>query len=90
MGDGFRVAVRLIVSTADNVLLVPIGALFPHADGGMAVYRIDGGRARLQPVEVAARSGSVAWVRSGLEAGQALVVYPPPALDDGKRVRLRR
>jgi HlyD family secretion protein len=90
MGDGFRVAVRLIVATADDVLLVPIGALFPHADGGMAAYRVDGGRVRLQPVEVAARSGSVAWVRSGLEAGQTVVVYPPPAIADGKRVKLRK
>jgi HlyD family secretion protein len=90
MGDGFRVTVRVVTGSADNAVLVPVGALFPHADGGMAVYRVDGGRARLQAVEVAGRNASVAWVRAGLEPGQAVVVYPPPAVVDGKRVGVRK
>lgn len=89
MGDGFRVTVRVVtVSTAD-ALMVPVGALFPYADGGMAVLRLDGRRARLQPVELAARNGSVGWVRNGLEPGQRVVVYPPPGVSDGSRVRVK-
>lgn len=90
LGDGYRVTVRVITHSVDQALLAPIGAVFPHADGGMAVYRLEGGRARLQPVEVAGRNGSEAWIRSGLQAGQAVIVYPPPAVADGKRVRVRR
>ena len=89
MGDGYRVTLRVITQSVDQALLAPVGALFPFADGGMAVYRVDGGRARLQPVEVAGRNGSEAWIRSGLQAGQSVVVYPPPALADGKRIALR-
>lgn len=89
MGDGFRVTVRVITASVDNATVVPVGALFPFADGGMAVYRIDSGRARVQPVELGARNGTVGWVRSGIEPGQAVVLYPPPALADGKRVTVR-
>lgn len=89
MGDGFRVTVRVITASVDNAVTVPVGALFPFADGGMAVYRLDGGRAKVQPVELGARNGTMGWVRSGIEPGQAVVLYPPPTLADGKRVAVR-
>ncbi|KQT10844.1 efflux RND transporter periplasmic adaptor subunit [Ramlibacter sp. Leaf400] len=90
MGDGFRVTVRIVTQSVDQVVLAPVGALFPFADGGMAAYRLDGGRARLQPVDVAARNGSEAWVRSGLQPGQSVILYPPPSVSDGQRVQRRR
>ncbi|MFC5499408.1 efflux RND transporter periplasmic adaptor subunit [Caenimonas terrae] len=90
IGDGYRVTLRVITQSVDQAVMVPVGALFPYADGGAAVYRVDGGRARLQPVEVAGRNGSEAWIRSGLQAGQRVIVYPPPAVADGKRIELRK
>lgn len=90
MGDGFRVGVRVITGSADNAVLVPVGALFPFSDGGTAVYRIEGGRAALQAVELDGRNGSMAAVRSGLKPAQEVIVYPPPTVADGKRVRVRR
>jgi HlyD family secretion protein len=90
MGDGFRVTVRVITASIDNAVLVPVGGLFPYADGGMAVYRLDEGHARLQPIQLAGRNGSVGSVTAGLQPGQTVVVYPPPALADGKRVRIRK
>jgi HlyD family secretion protein len=89
MGDGFRVGVRIVTDRVEQAILVPVGALFPHEGGGMAVYRLDGRRARMQPVDVAARNGAHAWVRSALAPGEAVVVYPPAALADGRRVRVR-
>lgn len=89
VGDGFRVTVRVIIASAEGALLVPVGAVFPHGDGGFAVYRVEQGRATLRPVEIAARNGSVAWVRGGVAQGETLVLYPPPALADGNRVRQR-
>jgi HlyD family secretion protein len=89
MGDGFRVTVRVITASAEDAITVPVGALFPHADGGMAAYLLDGSRARLQPVELVARSSSLGWVKNGLQPGQRVVVYPPPGVADGSRVRVR-
>jgi HlyD family secretion protein len=89
MGDGFRVGVRIVTASVEPAVLVPVGALFPH-EKGMAVYRIERSRARLQPVELGARNPSEAWVRSGLQPGQTVVVYPAAALADGRRIHVRR
>ena len=90
VGDGFRVTVRIVTQSVDGAVLAPVGALFPFADGGMAVYRIDGGRARLQAVEVGGRNGNEAWIQSGLAPGQAVIVYPPPTVAEGRRVQARK
>ncbi len=88
MGDGFRVGVRIVTAGVDRALLVPVGALFPQGDG-VAVYKLEGRRVRLQPVEVAARNGTQAWVRDALSIGDGVIVYPPAALADGRRVKVR-
>lgn len=88
VGDGFRVGVRIVTASVEQAVQLPVGALFPH-DQGMAVYRLDGQRARLQPVDVAARNATRAWIRKGLEPGQIVVIYPPAALSDGRKVRVR-
>jgi HlyD family secretion protein len=67
-----------------------VGALVPLGDGGTGVFRLRDGKARLQPVELGGRNGSEAWVRSGLKAGETVIVYPPPAVSDGKRVQRRQ
>ncbi|HMA06542.1 MAG TPA: HlyD family efflux transporter periplasmic adaptor subunit [Ramlibacter sp.] len=88
MGDGFRVVVRVITASVDPALLVPVGALFPQGQA-MAVYVLDGKRARLQSIDVGGRNGTQAWVRSGLVADQMVIVYPPSTVADGKRVKTR-
>ena len=102
LGDGYRVGVRIVTLTVDDALRVPVGAVFPlpgngrddgegdDRAGGMAVFTLREGRARLAPVQVAARNGSYAWIRAGLAAGAAVIVYPPPAVADGVRVKVRK
>lgn len=89
LGDGFRVTVRVITVSTDDAVIVPVGALFPRANGDMTVYVLDGKRARLRPVEIVARNGSVGWVRHGLSQGERVIVYPPPGVADGVRVLIR-
>ena len=66
-------------------------SLVPDADGPdrMAVFVLEGGRARLVPVDLGARNGNAAWIRSGLAAGAKVIVYPPATLSDGARVKER-
>lgn len=92
LGDGFRVGVRILTLAVDDALLAPLGAVFPLPGGnqGSAVFVIDQGRAKRVSVDVGARNGSVAWIRSGLTAGTPVIVYPPADVVDGKRVRERR
>lgn len=91
LGDGYRVSVRIVTQSQDQALKVPVSAVFPRSDtAGMAVFVLDRGHARLAPVEVAARNGTDAWIRQGLQAGTTVIVYPPSAVRDGASVRQRR
>lgn len=89
LGDGYRVGVRIITVSQPSAQRVPVSAVFPRSEGGMAVFVADGGRARLTPVELGGRNGNEAWIKSGLAAGTEVIVYPPSALRDGERVSAR-
>lgn len=89
LGDGFKVDVRIPVQAADAALLVPVGCLFPRGSR-QALFVVDGGRARLKEVELVARNGRDAWIRTELRPGTTVVAYPPATLGDGDRVRANR
>lgn len=89
LGDAFRVTARVVTVSTDDAILVPVGALFPDAGGGMKVYVLEGGHARMRSVDIHARNGSVGWVRQGLSAEEQVIVYPPPGVADGRRVRVK-
>ena len=90
LGDGYRVEVRVITLALANALQVPVSAVFPLPDNsGMAVYVVDGGRARQVPVDVGARNGRRAWIRKGLDEGVTVIDFAPTAVRDGGRVRAR-
>jgi HlyD family secretion protein len=99
LGDGYRVSVRIVVLAVDDAVRVPVGAVFPlprtpgapeDATQGWAVFTVADGRARRVPVELGGRNGTHAWIRAGLEPGADVVVYPPPALADDRKVAARR
>jgi HlyD family secretion protein len=91
LGDGYRVGVRIVTRSEPRVLKVPVGAVFPQAApaSGAAVFVAEGGRARLQAVDVAARNGAEAWVTRGVAEGARVLVYPPAVVGDGSRIRAR-
>jgi HlyD family secretion protein len=89
LGDGYRVGVRIVVLSQPKAMQVPVSAVFPRPEGGMAVFLLDGGRAKLTPVELGARNGSQAWIKGGLAEGATVIVYPPAGLSDGARVKAR-
>jgi HlyD family secretion protein len=70
------------------VLRVPGSAVF-SSDGKEAVFRIDGSRARLTPVQTGLRGGGWIEIVEGLNAGDRVVVHPDRELSDGQRVRSR-
>ena len=88
LGDGFKVDVRVLVQVVENAVKVPVSALFP-VGARSALFVVEGGRARQREIEVAARNGVEAWVKTGLAPGTPVIVYPPTALKDGARVTTR-
>jgi HlyD family secretion protein len=93
LGDGFRVGVRIVTVDESGALWVPVAAVFPRPlaeGGGDAVFVLEGGRAKLQPVQVQGRNGRQAWIAEGLEPGTEVIIYPGAAVADGVRVQPRR
>lgn len=88
VGHGYRVEAAVTVWRAETVLRTPVAALFRH-QGQWAVFKVEGGRAYLQPVEIGHNDGELAEVRAGLRPGEWVVVHPGQSIADGVSVRVR-
>jgi HlyD family secretion protein len=86
IADGYRVDARIEVAREEDVLLIPLAALFRYGEQ-WAAYRVSDGRARLALLRIGSRGAETAAVLDGLEAGATVIVYPSDAVRDGARVR---
>jgi HlyD family secretion protein len=88
LGDAYRVEVRVVVWQEDDVLKVPVGALFRQGND-WAAFVVEADRARLRIVQLGQRNNDDGEIVGGLEAGQAVVLHPPDTLTDGARLTPR-
>jgi HlyD family secretion protein len=87
LGDGFRVVVRISIWKGENLIAVPIGALF--RDGpDWAVYAAVNGKAVLKRLKIGQRNGEFAEVRSGLAEGETVILHPSDQIEDGSAVTI--
>jgi HlyD family secretion protein len=89
IGDGYRVEVRIIVSSRENVLKVPVSSLVRHG-ADWAVYTVDNERAVRRVVQIGERNGLEAEITGGLSGGERIIVYPSDAIADGVKVTTRQ
>jgi len=88
LGDAYRLDLRIITSKAMG-LAVPVPALVRCGEAWCA-YRITDGRARRVTVGIGRLGSDFAEVRTGLAAGERVVLRPPESLQDGSRVDATR
>lgn len=88
LGDAYRVQARFVLWEARDVLQVPASSLFRH-NAGWAVFVVEGGKARLRPVQLGERAGLAVQVVAGLKAGEQVINHPDDRIRDGVRVRPR-
>jgi HlyD family secretion protein len=88
LGDRFRVEARIVTWHGDNVLQAPTGALFRRG-GDWMTFVFDGGKARLQKVEILHNNGVAAEIRSGLTQGQRVILHPPDSISEGASVKAK-
>ncbi|WP_428265446.1 efflux RND transporter periplasmic adaptor subunit [Haliangium sp.] len=88
LGDGYRVEVSITIWKADDVLTVPVSAVFRHGED-WAVYVAEGGVATLTPVEVGRRNQNRAQILSGIRDGTTVVVHPSDRVQDGVTITPR-
>ncbi len=85
LGHEYRVYARIVVWEGQDVLQVPLGALF-RGESGWAVFQVEGGRAHLRRVEIGQRNARAAQILSGLEEGDTVLLHPSDQIEDGVRI----
>jgi HlyD family secretion protein len=88
LGHGFRVYARIRVWRGENVLRVPLAALFRRGDE-WAVFRVLDGRVSLTPIRIDHRDASFAEVIQGLSEADVVIVHPGDQVEDGVAVEIR-
>lgn len=89
LGHGYRVEVAIVVWERDDVVQVPVSALF-RDDEAWAVYRVEDGQAHATRVDVGRDNGRSAQILDGIAPGETIVLYPGEQIEDGTRVAQRR
>lgn len=88
LGDAFRIEARIVSWQSDDVMTAPLGAVFRYGDG-WAVFRVEGTKAHLVPVQVGHRGETEIELVSGVSSGDVLVVHPGDRVRDDARVEPR-
>lgn len=89
LGHGYRVRVAIVTERHEDVLLVPLGALFRQG-GDWAVFAVgEDERAALRIVAIGARDARNAVVLSGLAAGERVILHPGDRVAQGVSVTPR-
>jgi HlyD family secretion protein len=85
---GYKLDVQIVVDSRENAVLVPADAVFASAEG-MAVFAVEGGKARVRPVKLGLKGEQDYEVTAGLEPDERVVRRPPTDLKPGRRVKAR-
>ena len=87
LGHGFRVVSHITVWKGDNLLAIPVAALFRRGTS-WAAFSVKDGVAHLQPIELGQRNADYAEVTSGLESGAQVILHPSDQVADGSKVEI--
>ncbi|MGZ3774539.1 MAG: efflux RND transporter periplasmic adaptor subunit [Pseudobdellovibrionaceae bacterium] len=88
LGDNFHVELSMLVSRDENVLKIPLGALFKDNEN-WAVYIISDGKAQLRHVEIAKRNDREASVTRGLHQDDRVILFPGDVIIEGSKVKIK-
>jgi HlyD family secretion protein len=88
LGHDFRVDARVTIDEVKDAVRAPLGALFRHPEG-WAVYKIVEGQTVLTPVTAGISDTTYREIKTGLAAGDTVVLFPGSTISDGLRVKPR-
>jgi HlyD family secretion protein len=88
LGDGYRVEARIVTYAADDVMKVPMAALFREGEE-WKVFTASQGVAQKRTVQVLRRSPSEAMIGAGLSEGVPVILYPGDQIRDGASIVAR-
>ncbi len=82
LGHGYRVEPRIVIWESDNVLSIPVTALFRDSDN-WAVFVDNNGQAEKREIKIGQRSGLYTHIVTGLEVSDRVVLHPGSRVDEG-------
>jgi HlyD family secretion protein len=85
LGHGYRIEAHIVVWRGEEVLKLPLGALFRDREN-WAVFVAERGRALLRHVEIDHANGREAQIVAGLSEGETVILHPSDLVADGVRV----
>ncbi len=88
LGHGYRVDAHILDWRGEDVLKLPLGALFRDGDS-WAVFVAEDGVAKLRHIEIDHGNGREAEVLDGLAEGATVILHPGDRISDGVRVLSR-
>lgn len=88
LGDGYRVEARIVVWQGEDVLKMPVSALFRCGEA-QCVFVSEHGRAHQRQVVIGRRSEFEAVVQQGLAAGEQVILHPTEQIEQGRRIGIR-
>ncbi|MGD2132770.1 MAG: HlyD family efflux transporter periplasmic adaptor subunit [Maricaulaceae bacterium] len=84
----FRADVHVETWADDDVVQIPVAALFRQGDG-WETFAVERGRVAATPLEIGRMNDQTAQVLSGLEEGAQVVLHPSARVEDGVGVAER-
>lgn len=88
LGDGYRVDASFVLWQAENVLQIPLSAVFER-NGKEFVFVIEDDHARLRPVKTGHTDGFMVEILEGLEDGDVVVRHTSNQISDGAPLAMR-
>jgi HlyD family secretion protein len=88
LGNEYRVFVRIVTWRSDDVVRVPLAALFRRGDQ-WTVFKVVNGIAEIVPVSIDHRDKSFAEVKAGLAADDVVILHPSDQVEMGAAVESR-
>jgi HlyD family secretion protein len=88
LGDAFRVEAAIIIGRADDVVKIPLSALFRYNEI-WSVFKVVNGTVVLQTVEVGRRNDRFAEIKQGLDVGEQIITHPGNDVEEGVSVVVR-
>ncbi|MRU14773.1 HlyD family efflux transporter periplasmic adaptor subunit [Roseovarius sp. A21] len=88
LGHGFAVYLRVVEWESDDVLQIPLSALFRYGQA-WAVFVMEDETARLRPVEIGHTNDRSAVIVNGLSEAERVLVHPNERIEDGTPIVLR-
>lgn len=88
LGDRYRIEARIVTWADDDVLQVPVSALY-RCDQNWCVFVVNDNRVQPREISIGHRSTMTTEVTDGLQFEERVVLHPSEQLKAGRQVKLR-